>query len=110
MWPISNGVLADQDLGIVIEGTGDGFFAAGEAGFTPSENPLVRLDLDQQLVPDAHPDRVSLYGSYLHRSALVHPPGAILHGAEAMSSIGSMRLRQAGQARDGVIGRVSLVV
>src|SRR5690606_35981746 len=58
-------VLPDQEFTIVIECARDGEFTPRKPALTPAEKALVGLDLDQQLVPDAHPDGVGLDGGDL---------------------------------------------
>ena len=60
------GVLADQELAVVLDGADDGLLAAGEAALAPAVDALVGLDLDEQLVADADPGRQRVDGGDLH--------------------------------------------
>jgi hypothetical protein len=51
----------------VLDRAGHRFLSAGEAGFAPADDALVGLDLDDELVADADPDREGAYGCDLHR-------------------------------------------
>ena len=53
-------VRADQELPEVLDGADDRLLAPGEAGLAPAVDALVGLDLDDELVADADPDRVAL--------------------------------------------------
>ena len=50
-------VAADEKLAVVLDRADHGLLAAGQAALAPAEDALVGLDLDEQLVADADPDR-----------------------------------------------------
>ena len=50
----------------MLDGTDDGLFAEGKAGFAPPMDALVGFDLDEQLVANAYPDRIRLDCRYFH--------------------------------------------
>ena len=61
-----HGIAADQELGEMLDGTDDGLFTEGKAGFAPPMDALVGFDLDEQLVANAYPDRIRLDCRYFH--------------------------------------------
>ena len=60
-----HGILPQQELAIVLDGTGDRAFPAGQPALAPAEDTLVGLHLDEQLVTYAYPRRIGLDGSDL---------------------------------------------
>ena len=48
-------IAADQELAIMLDGAGHRLLATAQAAFAPTEDTLVGLDLDQQLVPTFPP-------------------------------------------------------
>ena len=53
-------VAADEELAIVLDRADHGLLAAGQAALAPAVDALVGLDLDEQLVAGADPDRIGL--------------------------------------------------
>ena len=64
-------VAADEELAIVLDGADHRLLAAGQAALAPAEDALVGLDLDDQLVADADPDRDRADGGDL-QFAVIH--------------------------------------
>ena len=62
-------VAPDHELAKMLDRAGHGALAPGKARFAPAENPLIRLDLDDELVAHADPDDQRMDGGYFHASS-----------------------------------------
>src|SRR5690606_18339585 len=51
-------IAPDEQRRIVLERPHHRLLAAGKPALAPAEDPLIGLDLDQQLVPDPYPDGI----------------------------------------------------
>ena len=71
-------IPADEKLTVVLDRADDRALAIGHARLAPAVEPFVGLDLDDQLVPVADPDRIGVNGGYLHArpSLFFRPPFA----------------------------------
>jgi hypothetical protein len=59
-------IATDQELTDVLEGALHGELATGYTGLAPAMNPLIRLDLDDELIATPHPGWVYLDIGDLH--------------------------------------------
>ena len=59
-------IAPDQELAIVLDGADYSALAVGHPQFAPAIKAFVGLDLDDELIAVADPDRIGVNGRYLH--------------------------------------------